>query len=73
MKEGKGGSLVCEESEGGQPVFYFFLLQPHTPNSITQSILNPLMDDDGAVVNAVIPHQKVWSSNPQSTKFILPP
>ena len=27
------------------------------------------MDDDGAVVISVFPHQKVWSSNPRNTKF----
>ena len=43
---GEGGGLVCEENKGSRPIFHFFL-QPHTPNSITQSTLNPLMDDEG--------------------------
>ena len=59
MEGGEGGGLVCEENGGSQPIFLIFLLQPHTPYSKTQSIPNPLMDDDGAVVNSVIPHQKV--------------
>ena len=71
MKGGEGGGLVYEENKGSQPKFYFFLLQLHTPNSITQSTFNPLMDDDGAVVISKISHQKVWSSNPRSTKFFL--
>ena len=49
--------------------YFKIFLQLHTPNSITRSIPNPFMDDDGAVVIPIFPHQKVWSSNPRNTKF----
>ena len=44
---------MSEENKGSQPLFHYFL-QPHTPNSITQSVINPLMDADGAVMNSII-------------------
>ena len=52
---------------------YFIFLHPHTPYSNTQSIPNPLMDDDGSVVYSIIPHQEIWSSEPRNTKIILSP
>ena len=64
---GEGGGLVCKEKNKEASQYFKFFCSCTHPTQLPE-VPNPFMDDDGAVVISIFPHQ---SSNPQNTKFFF--